>query len=135
MLPPYKIAQLIYQCAIIPDDLAKAHLGKNIWLDSSRLKEIINLLIEQENLDFSHYKATTISRRIERRRLINNLEDVDDYIKLLRNSHQERKNLGSDLLINVTHFFRDISAWENLKNNVLPLLIEQAQSQEELSFG
>ncbi len=134
ILPPLELAQLIYQCIVSPLNTSETESNQATTLGSSNLKEITNLLIELENLDFSHYKTSTLSRRIHRRRLINNLENIPNYIELLKTSTNEREILGSDLLINVTHFFRDKKAWENLENNILPVLIEQAQPNEELRF-
>ena len=135
ILPPQELAQLIYQCVVSPLDLLEAESNKNSLLTHSSLKTITNFLLETENIDFSHYKTSTMSRRIHRRRLINNFDDIAQYIEFLRNSTEERKILCSDLLINVTHFFRDTAAWESLENNILPILIEQTKpNEEELRF-
>lgn len=75
-----------------------------------------------------------MSRRIHRRRLINHFQDLPSYINLLHNSVQERNILSSDLLINVTRFFRDREAWNSIENQVLPTLVEQALPHEELRF-
>ena len=120
ILPPEELAQLIYQCIVSPLNTSETEPNKTSLLQSSHLKRITSLLIELEDFDFSHYKSSTISRRIHRRRLINNLEDIPNYIDLLKNSEEERKILSSDLLINVTHFFRNKKAWENLENNIFP---------------
>lgn len=132
VLPIPEISQLIHQFIRASTD--KINSDETEFLSSRNLKDIIDILVEEEDLDFSHYKTRTISRRIERRYSILNQNGIDEYIKLLETSEAERKSLGSDLLINVTHFFRDYPAWENLKKNILPLLIEQARSQEELRF-
>ena len=134
VLPPRELAQLIYQCIISPPDSLKLESNEQSFLSADSLQRIANLLIETENIDFSHYKISTLSRRIHRRRLINNFQDVASYLEFLHNSEAERKILCSDLLINVTHFFRDQAAWENLENNVLPVIIEGAKPQEELRF-
>ena len=134
ILPPRELAQLIHQCIVSPVDSLEIQSNDTSFLTSSNLQEMANLLVETENIDFSHYKTSTISRRIHRRRLINNLPDIASYLKLLHNSEEERKVLCSDLLINVTHFFRDQAAWNHLENNILPILIEQAKPQEELRF-
>ncbi len=134
ILPPQELAQLIYQCIVSPLDSLEMESKENSLLTSSSLQQMTELLVETENIDFSHYKSSTISRRIHRRRLINNLLDVPSYLELLRNSDSERKILCSDLLINVTHFFRDKEAWDNLENNILPVLIEQAKQKIELRF-
>lgn len=134
ILPPRELSQLIYQCIVSPVKILKTESSKSSLINSANLSIIAKLLLQEEELDFSRYKASTISRRIHRRCLINNLESIDDYIKLLTVSAEERQILCSDLLINVTHFFRDYPAWENLENNILPLIIEQAKPQAELRF-
>ena len=134
VLPPHELAQLIYKCIVSPREDLEIDSHENSLITSYNLQQVAELLRETENIDFSHYKTSTVSRRIHRRRLINNLEDISTYIKLLRDSEAERRILCSDLLINVTHFFRDTAAWDNLENNILPVLIERATTDEELRF-
>lgn len=134
ILPPRELAQLIYQCIVAPLDSPETDSNRGNLLDTSSLQEISSILVAAEDLDFSHYKSSTLSRRIHRRRLINNSQNIENYITLLNSSAEERKILCSDLLINVTYFFRNPKAWENLENNILPVLIEQAQPEEELRF-
>ncbi len=134
VLPPRELSQLIYQCIVAPVSSLETKSGKNNLINSLYLSQIAKLLIEEEELDFSQYKASTISRRIHRRCLIHNTNSIDEYISLLNNSSQERQILCSDLLINVTHFFRDYPAWQNLENNILPRLIEQSKPDTELRF-
>ncbi len=134
ILPPRELAQLIYQCIVAPLDSPETKSNRGNLLDTSSLQEISSILVAAEDLDFSHYKSSTLSRRIHRRRLINNSQNIDSYITLLNSSAEERKILCSDLLINVTYFFRNPQAWKNLENNILPVLIEQAQPGEELRF-
>ena len=134
VLPPREISQLIYQCVITPATSSQTEHSQHNQLNSAHLSRIAKLLLEEEGLDFSQYKSSTISRRIHRRCLIHNCKNVDRYINLLCNSTQERQALCSDLLINVTQFFRDYPAWQNLENNILPRLIEQSQDKAELRF-
>ena len=134
ILPPRELSQLIYQCIVAPVNSLETEKSNNNLINSSNLSQIAKLLIEEEGLDFSQYKASTVSRRIHRRCLIHSAKSIDDYISLLNNSSQERQILCSDLLINVTHFFRDYPAWQNLENNILPRLIEQSKDETELRF-
>ncbi len=134
ILPPRELSHLIYQCVVAPVNSRETEIDQNNLLNSVHLAQIAKLLLEEEALDFSQYKSTTISRRIHRRCLIHSSKSVDDYINLLERSTVERQILCSDLLINVTHFFRDYPAWQNLENNILPLLIEQSQNEGELRF-
>ncbi|MDJ0596918.1 MAG: CheR family methyltransferase, partial [Pleurocapsa sp. MO_226.B13] len=134
ILPPRELSQLIYQCVVAPVNILETASSQNHLISSANLSSISKLLLEEEGLDFSQYKSSTISRRIHRRCLIHNTESIDSYIKLLRDSSDERQILCSDLLINVTHFFRDYPAWQNLENNILPRLIEQSKAGTELRF-
>ena len=134
ILSPPELARLVYHCVVSTPGLLEVKSTENNLLTYSSLKTIVNFLLETENIDFSHYKTSTMSRRIHRRRLINNFNDVATYINFLRNSTQERKILCADLLINVTHFFRDRAAWESIETKILPILIEQTEPEEELRF-
>ena len=71
------------------------------------LKKIFALLRAQTKHDFSHYKLSTINRRIERRMAVNKVEAIDDYVKFLQVTPVEADELFRDLLIGVTNFFRD----------------------------
>ena len=72
--------------------------------------------------DFSLYKKSTISRRIERRMLLNSIEDTDIYARYLKENPSEVHLLFKELLINVTRFFRDEKAFVALQRDILPLL-------------
>ncbi len=134
ILPPRELSQLIYQCIVTPVSNLDEKSSQHHLISSDNLSSISKLLLEEEGLDFSQYKSSTISRRIHRRCLIHHTESINSYIQLLSNSSDERQILCSDLLINVTHFFRDYPAWRNLENNILPRLIEQSKADAELRF-
>ncbi len=72
--------------------------------------------------DFSLYKKSTITRRIQRRMLQNNIEDYDGYITYIKECSSEVTELFKELLINVTNFFRDPEAFNILKQEILPLM-------------
>lgn len=72
--------------------------------------------------DFSLYKPSTIYRRIERRMLQNNIDDVEVYARFLKENPAETKTLFKELLINVTRFFRDTEAFSVLETDILPAL-------------
>jgi len=73
--------------------------------------------------DFSHYKQSTISRRIARRMTQHNIEDWTTYASYLKSNPAEVQALFKELLINVTSFFRDPEAFVVLKRQVLPALL------------
>ncbi|GAB3644201.1 CheR family methyltransferase [Spirosoma arcticum] len=96
------------------------------------LQIIIQLLRKTTGTDFSHYKMTTIRRRIIRRMLLLRLETLRTYADYLLHDSDETLALYDDLLINVTTFFRDADAMDYLRRVVLPQLIRQRTSQEPL---
>jgi len=134
VLPPAELAQLLYEYLDSPIDPDNVEQTSALVIEPRKIQIITNILVEHEQLDFSHYKKTTVSRRIHRRCLIVRCADIDEYIKLLRSSEEERNILGNELLINVTRFFRDSTAWMYLESMVISPLIENNKSGEELRF-
>jgi two-component system CheB/CheR fusion protein len=83
---------------------------------------VLALLRASTGHDFSHYKKGTIGRRIARRVLQHRLRSIDDYSTYLAAHPEEGRALFTDLLINVTRFFRDPEAFKILKQEILPQL-------------
>jgi len=89
----------------------------------SNIEKIIILIREQTGHDFSLYKKNTIFRRIERRKSIHLINKIENYVRFLQENPQEIHILFKELLIGVTSFFRDTIVWDNLKDNLLPALM------------
>lgn len=89
------------------------------------LRNIILLLRKATGTDFSHYKMTTVRRRIIRRMLLLRLETLQTYADHLSHNPDETLALYGDLLINVTTFFRDADAMSYLQKQLLPELVRQ----------
>ena len=87
------------------------------------LEKIIGLLRTATGHDFSPYKSSTILRRIERRMGLHRIDDISSYVRYLRENPKEAKLLFDELLIGVTHFFRDPVAWDRLESQALPDLL------------
>ncbi|MBA3010913.1 MAG: PAS domain-containing protein [Proteobacteria bacterium] len=87
------------------------------------LQKIYILLRSHTGQDFSLYKKNTITRRIERRMHVHQIDDVLDYVKYLQASDREVHVLFKDLLIGVTGFFRDPEAFDALKEMLLSGLL------------
>src|SRR5262249_757219 len=71
------------------------------------LQKVFAQLRARTDRDFSRYKRSTVLRRIARRMQLNYLEDLPTYLDRLRERPEEVGALADDLLITVTHFFRD----------------------------
>jgi two-component system, chemotaxis family, CheB/CheR fusion protein len=79
------------------------------------LKKIFVVLRSHTGHDFSQYKQNTVSRRVERRMAVHQIEQVDQYLRSLQETPDEVDSLFRDLLIGVTNFFRDKEAFDALE--------------------
>jgi len=73
--------------------------------------------------DFSQYKEKTLIRRIQRRMQVLQIDSTSAYIERLRKDPVETDLLFHDLLIGVTHFFRDPAAFDALEVQVIAQLM------------
>jgi two-component system CheB/CheR fusion protein len=96
-------------------------------LDDEQLAEIFSILKGSHDVDFTHYKPSTIERRIRRRMALHRIEQLPDYVHLLEEDGTEAEHLYSDLLIRVTGFFRDPEVFKTLQQNVLPVLMRERE--------
>lgn len=83
---------------------------------------LLSLLKEHRQLDFSGYKKGTLSRRIRRRLIATNVADMQQYLALVEASPSELEQLGRDILISVTAFVRDRSAFDALESAISTLI-------------
>ena len=92
-------------------------------IDGGKTATILQQLQKTMGVDFTHYKSSTLQRRIARRMALNKLEKVGDYTEFLRTHPAELDALFQDILINVTSFFRDPETFDLLKSSVLPRIV------------
>jgi two-component system CheB/CheR fusion protein len=100
--------------------------------DEDRFKRIFRLLRNARGVDFSHYKRTTIERRLARRMAMRQTENLASYVKFLQENPSEVEALFHDLLIRVTNFFRDPEMFQALAENVFPTLLSDKNSKNPL---
>jgi two-component system CheB/CheR fusion protein len=102
-------------------------------LDSEEpLAQVLGLLNEQFGVDFSSYKLTTVSRRLERRAGLKGFADMEGYLDALRADPGEQGLLYQDLLIGVTRFFRDPDAFAFIENSVVPEILSKVPASEQI---
>ena len=92
------------------------------------LVKIYALLRTKTGHDFSRYK----DRRVQRRMQVVQLSSAAAYVDLLRKDPREVELLFRDLLIGVTHFFRDPRAFETLAREVIPKLVAGKGSDDQI---
>jgi two-component system CheB/CheR fusion protein len=126
ILPPADIADELVRLALRADRVW--HItGDNSdpKEDADFLTAIYRLLTSRTGVDFSHYKQTTIKRRVIRRMVLTKAESLGEYLHLLQKDRQEVQALYETLLINVTEFFRDTDCFEFIREKILPAIIDQ----------
>ncbi|HEY4745469.1 MAG TPA: chemotaxis protein CheB [Desulfuromonadaceae bacterium] len=117
---PGRIIDYLQHMPLTPKSQASLE-GKEI----SALDKIVILLRANTGNDFSLYKKSTLYRRIERRMGIHQIDAIGAYVRYLQANPLELELLFKELLIGVTSFFRDPAAWEYLKNEEIPKLLEK----------
>ncbi len=86
--------------------------------------QIYAILRNQVGHDFSGYKTKTFLRRVQRRMQVAQVDTPEAYVALLGRDPAEARALFRDLLINVTSFFRDAEAFDNIATMVIPRLFD-----------
>ncbi len=90
--------------------------------DKKLLHRVFALLLAQTGHDFSGYKLNTISRRIERRLSVHQIDSLEEYLQYLHHNPLEVEALFREIPVGVTGFFRDPGAFESLREKVIPHL-------------
>ena len=91
---------------------------------------VLRLLRDEYGIDFSHYKMSTVTRRIERRLTLNRSMDLATYLDTLRTDTRELNSLYEDLLIGVTRFFRDDRAFAVLEERIIPEILDRTPADD-----
>lgn len=109
----------------LPEDRGVAeNLMRLAAEEGNILEEILKVLYEKEGVDFSHYRQSTVLRRIVRRMALGKKGSFAEYLQQLQSDSRELDLLHGDLLLYFTEFFRDPQIFEVLKSDVFPLLVE-----------
>ena len=126
VLSPESIAAEIARIAHHPYFDASAadstQAAPGVPISDAALAAVCDIIFASSGIDFRLYRQTTVRRRLQRRLALLNVGNVDEYAQLLGTSADERSALQRDLLICVTSFFRDPTAYEALKAVVFPVI-------------
>src|SRR5262245_34995602 len=99
--------------------------GKDLGLES-----LLEHLRDARGFDFSGYKRATLARRIKKRMSDVGADGYGAYVDYLEANPREFAELFNTILINVTGFFRDADAWDYLRNETIPQLLEAIPDEE-----
>ncbi len=93
--------------------------------EGDAMDAILESLRSHSDVDFTHYKRSTLTRRIDRRLHACNLADLKAYAHYLKATNGEVALLYKELLIGVTKFFRDTEAFAILRTQVIPDIVNR----------
>lgn len=125
VLPPDGIARELVRIAHHPYvALDRSKEAASLSTQVDRIDSIFQLLRRATGVDFTHYRQSTIRRRIHRRMIVHKIDRLSDYVKYVLTNPAEVKALYQDMLINVTSFFRNPKVFEAMKTEVFPNVLK-----------
>jgi len=87
-------------------------------------EELLEHLRRSRGFDFSAYKRSSLSRRVQKRMQVAGIEGYAGYSDYLEAHPQEFTHLFNTILINVTAVFRDPPMWEYIGSSLIPRILE-----------
>ena len=123
ILPVEKMPEQLIRYIKHPTIKMPGKLANSKTTGQHQLNKIFSLIRSATGHDFSHYKHSTIERRIERRLAVQQIEKLSDYILFLQKNTAEIEILFKNLVIGVTSFFRDPKSYAVLADQVFEKLI------------
>ena len=124
VLPPEKMPETLIKYIRQPD-MKRAEAVPAAERTADQISAILDLLAACTGYDFRCYRKNMLLRRIERRMGLRHLDEVSAYVAFLQEHADEVSALFRDLLIGVTSFFREPEAFQVLKRQVIPELVER----------
>ncbi|MGE4247154.1 MAG: CheR family methyltransferase [Parvibaculaceae bacterium] len=97
---------------------------------AQHLASIARLLHARSGHDFSEYKEKTVTRRIQRRMQVLQIDTFPAYVARLKEEPQQLDLLFRELLIGVTQFYRDPAAFEALEATVVAKLPQSGNGED-----
>ncbi|MCA9259633.1 MAG: hypothetical protein KDA61_10560, partial [Planctomycetales bacterium] len=132
VVAPTIMPERLLQYVADPDAFARGQREQEPLTAGNEQAFLFRLFSDRFGIDFTQYRSATIQRRIERRMALRHCENLADYVRTLERDGREADLLYRDLLVEVTHFFRDPQAFERLRRDVIPGIVENAGPRGEL---
>ena len=117
VLPPEEMPSQLIACIRHPYAVRQDR-QQQLLADETGLTRLFSLLRAKTKVDFTYYKPSTITRRIERRIAVTQVADLDAYVRYAEHTPAEISALYRELLIGVTSFFRDPQVMTILQETV-----------------
>ncbi len=96
----------------------------------SDFEALLNYLKRARGFDFTGYKRPSLMRLMRKRMAKVGVESFSEYLDYLEANSIELTHLFDALLLNVTTFFRDATAWNYLTEEIVPLILANKTENE-----
>ncbi len=96
----------------------------------SDFEALLNYLKRARGFDFTGYKRPSLMRLMRKRMAKVGVESFSEYLDYLETNSIELTHLFDALLLNVTTFFRDATAWNYLTEEIVPLILANKTENE-----
>lgn len=123
---PELLAQMVVDSILLPRITPQSRKATS---DEAALQQILAAMIGTSQIDASQYTQSTFERRVQRRMREVQVKSLQEYAELVQTDRNEARSLSATLLIGVTDFFRDESAFACLARIVAPDLIRRAAAE------
>jgi two-component system, chemotaxis family, CheB/CheR fusion protein len=130
VLPPEMIAEELINFLNDPPYMKK--LTAYDEQEEAVVNDIISHIRTVTPLDFTQYKKPTIKRRLAKRIGEKGFRTLQEYQTYIHSDSEEAAVLAKEFLINVTRFFRDDEAYEELRVKVIPAMFENKSPQDSI---
>jgi two-component system CheB/CheR fusion protein len=130
VMPPKRIAMEMARLSRHPYIVPAVGKKDVTAANENGLHSIFQLLRRTIGVDFTHYRQTTILRRIQRRMVVHKLDKLDEYVKYVQTNPPEIKALYQDMLINVTSFFRNQAVFDAMRTEVFAKIVKSRRPDE-----
>src|SRR5215217_1320154 len=93
-------------------------------------EELLAFIRSERGFDYTGYKRASLMRRFDKRIQQVGVDSYEGYREYLAENPDEFVDLFNTILINVTAFFRDAPAWQYLREDIVPRLLENKEETE-----
>src|SRR5258706_5136147 len=134
-LPPRKIAAELTRIARQQPSSPRSDAAAPPALpagNDGHIRKLLLLLRNATGADFTHYKSSTIHRRIARRMLLKKIGSIREYVELLRRDGAQLDAFYQDILIHVTSIFLEPETFNILESQIISKVIEGKTEQDPL---
>jgi two-component system CheB/CheR fusion protein len=98
----------------------------------SELAALLEYIRDARGFDFSGYKRPSLERRFGKRMREMGIGSYTAYQDYLEHHEDEFASLFNTILINVTAFFRDELAWDYLRQEIIPRILENREERDSI---